>query len=582
MTDTHEQPEVTAAGQEADQSRAAARPRAGGRAAHALEQAKSRLMVTMAVFGLAFGAVGIKLVDATVMSQGGDTGLAKAASAHVNPASRADIIDRNGVLLASSLATASLHADPKLIIDPVEATRKLVSVLAGLDYNDTLAKLKSDKRFVWIRRNLNPREHYEVNRLGIPGIYFQREERRVYPNANLTAHVVGFTGVDNSGLMGIEQSFDKQLRASSEPVQLSLDVRLQHIVKRELQSAVDEFQALGGAGMIMDVKTGEVLAMVSLPDFDPHAPTSDENARFNRNTLGVYEMGSTFKIFNSALALDSGKIRMGDSFDATKSIRVGRFSISDYHGKNRWLTVPEIFMYSSNIGSVRMAMEVGTAGQRSIMEKFGLLKRSPVEIPEVGAPMVPHPWRDASTMTIAFGHGLSVSPVQMAAGAAAAMNGGILHPATLLKRAPGTEIPGTRAISPQTSDQIRRLMRLVVTQGTATGAAAPGYVVGGKTGTAEKTSGHGYAKKALMSSFVGGFPINDPRYLVLAMIDEPKGNKRTFGYATGGWVAAPLAGRIIKQIGPLMGISPIDENLPEIRNATEIHLNPRGSTLASY
>ena len=394
-------------------------------------------MVTMAIFGLAFGAVGIKLVDATVMSQGGDTGLAQAASAHAIPASRADIVDRNGVLLASSLATASLHADPKLIIDPVEATRKLVSVLPGLDYNDTLAKLKSDKRFVWIRRNLNPREHYEVNRLGIPGIYFQREERRVYPNANLTAHVVGFTGVDNSGLMGIEQSFDKQLRASSEPVQLSLDVRLQHIVKRELQSAVDEFQALGGAGMIMDVKTGEVLAMVSLPDFDPHAPTSDENARFNRNTLGVYEMGSTFKIFNSALALDSGKIHMGDSFDATKSIRVGRFSISDYHGKNRWLTVPEIFMYSSNIGSVRMAMEVGTAGQRAMMEKFGLLKRSPVEIPEVGAPMVPHPWRDASTMTIAFGHGLSVSPVQMASASAAAMNGGILHPATLLKRAPG-------------------------------------------------------------------------------------------------------------------------------------------------
>jgi cell division protein FtsI (penicillin-binding protein 3) len=582
MTDMHAQPEWMAPEQKAAPIRAAARPRAVNRAAHALETAKNRLMVTMAIFGLAFGAVGIKLVDATVMSQGGETGLARAASAHALPASRADIVDRNGVLLASSLATASLHADPKLIIDPVEATQKLASVLSGLDYNDTLSKLKSDKRFVWIRRNLNPREHYEVNRLGIPGIYFQREERRVYPNANLTAHVVGFTGVDNSGLMGIEQSFDKRLRASGEPVQLSLDVRLQHIVKRELQSAVDEFQALGGAGMIMDVKTGEVLAMVSLPDFDPHAPTNDENARFNRNTLGVYEMGSTFKIFNSALALESGKIHMGDSFDATKSIRVGRFSISDYHGKNRWLTVPEIFMYSSNIGSVRMAMEVGTTAQRTLMDKFGLLKRSPVEIPEVGAPMVPHPWREASTMTIAFGHGLSVSPVQMAAASAAAMNGGILHPATLLKRAPDAEIPGTRAISPQTSDHIRRLMRLVVTQGTATGAAAPGYVVGGKTGTAEKTSGHGYAKKALLSSFVGGFPINDPRYLVLAMIDEPKGNKRTFGYATGGWVAAPLAGRIIKQIGPLMGINPIDENLPEIRNATEIHLNPRGSTLASY
>jgi cell division protein FtsI (penicillin-binding protein 3) len=582
MTATHEQPEWAAPRREAASTQTASRPRAGNRAAHALETAKSRLMVTMAIFGLAFGAVSIKLVDATVMSQGGDTGLAQAASAHAIPASRADIVDRNGVLLASSLATASLHADPKLIINPVEATQKLVSVLAGLDYNDTLAKLKSDKRFVWIRRNLNPREHYEVNRLGIPGIYFQREERRVYPTANLTAHVVGFTGVDNSGLMGIEQSFDKQLRASTDPVQLSIDVRLQHIVKRELQVAVDEFEGLGGAGMVVDVKTGEILAMVSLPDFDPHAPTSDENARFNRNTLGVYEMGSTFKIFNSALALDSGKIHMGDSFDATKSIRVGRFSISDSHGKNRWLTVPEIFKYSSNIGSVRMALEVGTTAQRSLMDKFGLLKRSPIEIPEVGAPMVPHPWRDISTMTIAFGHGLSVSPVQMAAAASAAINGGVLHPATLLKRAPEAEIPGARVISPQTSDQIRRLMRLVVTEGTGSGAAAPGYLVGGKTGTAEKTNGHGYAKKALLSSFIAAFPINDPRYLVMVMIDEPKGNKRTFGYATAGWVAAPLAGRIVKQIGPLMGINPIDENMPEIRNATEIHLNPRGSTLASY
>ncbi|WP_245613237.1 peptidoglycan D,D-transpeptidase FtsI family protein [Skermanella stibiiresistens] len=560
-----------------------AEPRAKGRAAHALEQARGRLMVTVAVFALAFAAVGVKLVDATVMSQGGDTGLAQAASAHAIPASRADIIDRNGVLLASSLATASLHADPKLVINPVEATQKLVSVLTDLDYQDTLSKLRSDKRFVWLRRNLSPREHYEVNRLGIPGLYFQREERRVYPNANLTAHVVGFTGIDNNGLMGIEQSFDSRLRSSSEPVQLSLDVRLQHLVKRELQASVDEFQGLGGAGMIMDVKTGEILAMVSLPDFDPHAPTNDENARFNRNTLGVYEMGSTFKIFNSALALDSGKIRMGDSFDATKSIRVGRFSISDSHGKNRWLTVPEIFKYSSNIGSVRMALEVGTPAQRALMERFGLLKRSPVELPEVGTPMVPHPWRDVSTMTIAFGHGLSVSPVQMTSAVSAAINGGVLHPATLLKRAPGTEIPGQRVISPQTSDQIRRLMRLVVTEGTGSSAAAPGYLVGGKTGTAEKVSGRGgYAKKALLSSFVAAFPINDPRYLVMVMIDEPKGNKRTFGYATAGWVAAPLAGRVIKQVGPLLGINPIDENRPDIRNATEIHLAPRGSTLASY
>jgi len=580
--DWHPGEEPTAPAQARPRVEAAPRPHAGGRAAHALEQARSRLMVTVAFFALAFSAVGMKLVDATVLSQGGDTGLAQAASAHAIQASRADIVDRNGVLLATSLATASLHADPKLVINPVEAAKKLVSVLPGLDYNDTLNKLKSDKRFVCIRRNLSPREHYEVNRLGIPGIYFQREERRVYPTGNLTAHVVGFTGIDNTGLMGIEQSFDKKLRGATEPLQLSLDVRLQHIMRKELQGAVDEFQALGGAGIIMDVRTGEVLSMVSLPDFDPHAPTNDENARFNRNTLGVYEMGSTFKIFNSALALESGKIHMADSFDATKSIRVGRFSISDYHGKNRWLTVPEIFMYSSNIGSVRMALEVGANNQKALMDKLGLLKPSMIEIPEVGMPMVPRPWRDINAMTIAFGHGLSVSPAQMATAAAATLNGGILPPATVLRRPAGEPVPGERVLSPQTSDQIRRLMRLVVTQGTATMAAAPGYVVGGKTGTAEKTAGHGYIKKALLSSFVGAFPINDPRYLVIAMVDEPKGTKRTYGYATGGWVAAPMVGRVIKQMGPLLGISPVDESRPEIRNATEINLNPRGSSLASY
>jgi cell division protein FtsI (penicillin-binding protein 3) len=557
--------------------------RTQGRTSHALDQARSRLMVTAAVFALAFGTIGIRLVDATVLSQGGEPGLAQAASAHALPTSRADIVDRNGVLLASSLTTASLYADPKLVIDPVEATQKLTAALPGLDYNDVLHKLTTEKRFVWLKRNMSPKEHYLINRLGIPGVYFQREERRIYPNGPLAAHVVGFTGIDNTGLMGIEQSFDKQLRSSSKPLQLTIDIRLQHILKRELQTAVDEFQAIGAAGMILDVRTGEVLSMVSLPDFDPHAPTDDENARFNRNTLGVYEMGSTFKIFNSALALESGRIRMNDSFDATKPIRIGRYTISDYHAKNRWLTVPEIFMHSSNIGSVRMAMEVGTPAQRALFGRLGLLTPSTVELPEVGAPMIPRPWREVNTMTIAFGHGLSVSPVQLATAAAATINGGILHPATLIRRPDGEAPPGQRVISPQTSDQIRRLMRLVVTEGTASAAQAPGYVVGGKTGTAEKITGHGYNRKARLSSLIGAFPMQDPRYIVLAVVDEPKGTKKTYGYATGGWVAAPVVGRIIKQMGPLYGIRPVDENQPEIRQAVDIQTQPaRGSTLASY
>lgn len=557
-----------------------------GKAAQAIEQGRARLLVAAAMFTLAFAGIGAGLVDATVLNRGSEPAVAQAQPANVPQAGRADIVDRNGVVLATSLATASLYADPMLVIDPDEAARKLAAALPGLDYEDLAAKLAGDKRFVWIKRNLTPSEHYLVNRLGIPGVAFQREERRIYPLGSLASHAVGFTGVDNTGLMGIEQSFDQALRGAPEPLALSLDVRLQHLVRRELAASVEEFSAIGGAGMVLDIGTGEVLAMVSLPDFDPNAPADlDENTLFNRNTLGVYEMGSTFKIFNSALAFESGRIGLTSSFDATKPIRAGRYTIRDYHGENRWLTVPEIFMHSSNIGSVRMVLEIGTPAQQALMEKLGLLSKPTIEIPEVGAPIVPAPWREINTMTIAFGHGLSVSPLQLVTATAAVVNGGVLRPATLLRR-DGAREParGERVVSPQTSAMMRRMLRLVVTEGTASSAAAPGYVVGGKTGTAEKITGRGYDRKARLSSFIGVFPTHDPKYLVLIIVDEPKGTKRTFGYATGGWVAAPAAGRIISRMGPLLGVPPVDEDRPDIHQALDITIqsNPGGSTLASY
>jgi cell division protein FtsI (penicillin-binding protein 3) len=314
--------------------------------------------------------------------------------------------------------------------------------------------------------------------------------------------------------------------------------------------------------------------MVSLPDFDPNLTgTAAEDARFNRATLGVYEMGSTFKIFNTALALDSGSATMSSGYDATNPIRIARFTINDYHAKRRWLSVPEIFMYSSNIGSVKMALDFGSDAQRGFMDKLGFLAPVSVELPERGTPMAPSPWRQINTMTIAFGHGIAVSPLHLASGVASIVNGGTRWPVTVLKRDPAVRAVGKQVISKRTSKQMRQLLRLVVENGTGRKAAAEGYLVGGKTGTAEKPGKSGaYARKALLSSFVAAFPIHDPRYVVLVMIDEPKGNKESHGYATGGWVAAPAVRRIVSRSAPLLGLFPMDEESPEIRQVLNIEL----------
>jgi cell division protein FtsI (penicillin-binding protein 3) len=363
------------------------------------------------------------------------------------------------------------------------------------------------------------------------------------------------------------------LKETRSPLRLSIDIRLQHILHEELSAAVEEFGAIGGTGIVMDVRSGEVLSLISLPDFNPNQPgTANEKTLFNRATLGAYEMGSTFKIFNTAMALDGGTSRMASVYDVSKKIHIGRFTISDYHTIRHPITLPEVFMHSSNIGSVKMALEAGTERQRAFFARLGMLRAPSIEIPEVAGPLVPSPWREINTMTIAFGHGMSVTPLHLATGVSAMVNGGIFRQATVVKRPEGSAPAGQQVISPRTSDQMRRLMRLVIEQGTGTKAAAPGYLVGGKTGTAEKVAGHSYARKALISSFVGAFPIHDPQYVVLAMIDEPHGTKKTFGFATGGWVAAPVVSRVVSRMAPILGVEPIDENAPEIRRAVAIDM----------
>jgi cell division protein FtsI (penicillin-binding protein 3) len=542
----------------------------------ALDVARTRLLVGGALLAAAFLVIGVRLVDVTIFSDTSPSRQASARSIAVEKRmDRADIFDRNGVLLATSLKTASLYGDPTLIVDPKVAARALVGVLPELSEAKVAQKLSSKGEFVWLSRHLTPRQQYEVNRLGFPGFKFSEEERRVYPQGPLAAHVVGFTGDDNDGLTGIESSFEETLTQRHEEVTLSLDIRVQQILHRELSDQIEKFKAIGGSGIVLDVRTGEVLSLVSLPTFDPHErkkKISEEalNARFNRTTLGVYELGSVFKIFNHAIALETGVAKLNSIYDARKPIRAYGFTISDFHAEKRWLTVPEIFTYSSNIGSAKMALDIGTAAQRKFLNDLGLMRRSSIELPEQARPLFPAQWSDLSTMTISYGHGISVSPLHAVTAVAAVINGGILFPATLIRR---NEPPaGERVISAQTSDDMRKLLRLVVENGTGRNADAPGYLVGGKTGTAEKPGKGGYKRKALISSFIGVFPMNAPRYVVMAQLDEPKGIKESYGFATGGWTAAPVVGEVISQVAPLLGIAPIDEGAPDIQRALEINV----------
>ncbi|HWK46002.1 MAG TPA: penicillin-binding protein 2 [Stellaceae bacterium] len=548
-----------------------------------LEVSRNRLLITGIAFSLAFAVVGVRLVAVTLTNggAGGESKLGRITAVAPVVPGRADILDRNGSVMATTLTSPSLFANPQVISDPADAAKQLAKILPNASQADLLAKLNSDKSFVWLQRRLTAPQQEAVNRLGIPGLEFQREDRRIYPDGPLAAHVVGYSGLDNKGLAGMERSFDGALSGQTQPLQLSIDIRLQNIVREELANAVTEFSAIGATGIVMDVKSGEVLSMVSLPDFDPNKLNTVVPATiFNRATLGTYEMGSTFKIFNTALALENRKATLTSMFDATHPISYGRFTIHDDEPKNRYLSVAEIFMYSSNIGSVRMVQESGIEAQKDFLGRLGLLKPAVVELPEIGTPLVPSPWRDINSYTIAFGHGLSVSPIQMATAVSAIVNGGILRPATLIKQPLGADVPGQRVISAKTSEEMRRLLRLVVTDGTGKSVDVPGYLVGGKTGSAEKSANHGYAKHALLTSFIAAFPINDPKYLVMVMLDEPKGTKKTFGFALAAWNAGPTAGRVIARMAPLFGLKPVDET-PEIHRAISVDIPGLGKKIAA-
>jgi cell division protein FtsI (penicillin-binding protein 3) len=530
-------------------------------------KARARVGLAIVAFVAVYGIIALRLIMFGIVADSRSP--ARVIVDDAMATARPDILDRNGEVLATDVRVPSLYAEPRRLIDVDEAVELLTADLPDLDATELRARLSSKKGFVWLKRDITPAQEKEIYSQGLPGIGFLDENKRDYPNGPEVSHLIGHVNIDNQGIAGIEKWLDSHGLAAlhmaglatdrlQNPVVLAADLRVQHALRDELVKAREQFHALAAAGVVLNVKTGEIVAMVSEPDYDPNDPRQAlEPSRINRLTTGVYEMGSTFKAFTVAMALDSGKVTLNSSFDARMPLRMGRFLIHDFEPEHRFLSVPEIFYYSSNIGAARIALSLGTEAQKSFLKKMGQLDRLHTELPESAEPILPRRWSDLTTATIAFGHGLSVAPLQAAMGVAAIMNGGILIPPTFLKRTQEeADALGKRVIKPQTSEMMRYLMRLNVEKGTARKADVPGYYIGGKTGTADKVVNGRYSKTKVLTDFMAIMPADQPRYLLLIMLDEPKATPETHGFTTSGWNAVPTGAKVVARIAPLLGIEP--------------------------
>jgi cell division protein FtsI (penicillin-binding protein 3) len=535
-----------------------------GRRQAAFARARYRLVIGGMVFSALTVALTVRLADLALLYDAP----AEAGAANATPR-RGDIVDRNGVELARSFEAFGVSVFPRqLVSDPRTLARRLSGIITDRTEAQLYAELTHRATYRYLSRRVLPAQAKAINDLGEPAITLEREPERLYPNLNLGAHVLGYTesGKDRAfGRSGLEAAFDKPLAdpvTRAKPIVLAMDSRVQQAMTAELAAAVAKHRAIGAAGIVLDVDSGEVVALVSLPDFNPNAPGhSPADNRFNRATQGVYELGSTFKALTIAMGLDSGVITsMHQTFDARAPIRVGGFTIHDdrSHQLRKFAATPEIFVFSSNIGTARMASALGAERQRAYLDRLGFLSPVKVELNERSRTLYPkvNNWGESATMTVGYGHGISVSPLHLATSYAALVNGGILRPATMLKVPAGQKVPGTRVFSEATSDKMRALLRFVVTSGTGRKANTPGYRVGGKTGTSIKVVNGRYAHKTLVSTFAAAFPMDAPRYVVIAMLDEPKGTADTGGYATAGMVAAPIVGNVVARIAPVLGVAP--------------------------
>ena len=523
---------------------------------------RTRVVMTMAVFFGIYAVIAGRLVYFGFQ----DPDQSGPPASRVT-AARPDIVDRNGEVLATDIKTSSLFAEPRHIVDADEAIEKLASVLPEIDYEQTYRKLKSGAGFVWLQRQLTPKQQAEIMQLGIPGIGFRTEKRRFYPAGSTAAYIVGLTNIDNQGISGMEKYIDSQglsdLQLSGladpkdlKPVKLSMDLRVQHVVHDEVSAGLERFHAVGAGAVVLSIKTGEILAMASVPDFDPNNPyNAQDKDRLNRMSAGLYEMGSTLKSFTTAMALDSGKVSLESRFDASRPLQVGRQTIHDFHGKGRVLTVPEVFIYSSNIGSAREALAVGIEGHREFLHRLGILERMQTELPEVARPTEPKVWKQVHSITIAFGHGVSTTPLQTAVGCAALMNGFLMEPTFLMRSVQEAMETAKRVVSDKTAQSMRYLYALNAEKGSGRNARVPGYRVGGKTGTAEKVVNGRYSKGKNFNAFVAAFPMDDPQYIVLMIADEPQPEKPGMG-ATAASNAGIMAGNIIRRSAAMLGVKP--------------------------
>ncbi len=534
-----------------------------------LTKSSSRLRVVMVCFGALYFVLAGRMIHLG-MNPDEPTPFRKAVMDTMGTA-RPTVVDRNGELMASDVKLFSVYIEPRKLIDLDDAVELITGVFPDIDHRELRKRLAKRTGFEWIKRKITPIQMAQVYHLGLPGIGFMPEYQRVYPNGSVASHVLGFANKDNEGIAGIEKYIDSSglndlkglgfaatRSADLKPVELSIDLRVNYAMRDELQKSMEKFKAKAAAGAIVNVNTGELIAHVSLPDYDPNTPVDAlNNNNIDRIAVGRYEMGSTFKALTTAMALDSGKVGMNTMFDARNTLTYGRFRIHDSHGTGRSLTVPEIFMHSSNIGTARMALSIGVEGHKAFLRKMGQLDIMRTELPEAAAPIVPKNWGELNTMTISFGHGLAVTPLQASMAVAALVNGGIFLSPTVLKRneAEAAKL-GRRVIKAETSEDLRYVLRLNAERGTATRANIPGYFVGAKTGTAEKVIGRSYSKDKVLTTFMAVMPADKPKYLFLIMLDEPKGLPETHNFITSGWNAAPVTGNIIERVGPMLDVTP--------------------------
>jgi cell division protein FtsI (penicillin-binding protein 3) len=530
-------------------------------------KARARVGLAMVAFAVIYAVIGGRLVMFALV--GDSHGGRRTAALDAIATARPDIVDRNGEVLATDVKAPSLFAEPRRIIDKDEAIELLTATLPDLDTAEVRDRVSGKKGFVWLKREITPLQQQEIHRLGIPGIGFLRENKRVYPTGAEVAHLIGLVNIDNQGIAGMEKWLDTNGLADlhragfatdrlQRPVELSVDLRVEHALRDELLMAKEKYKAKAASGLVSNVKTGEIVAMVSLPDFDPNNPReAHDPERINRLTTGVYEMGSTFKALTLAMALDSGKATLNTMYDARGALHYGKFAIHDTHPEGRAISLSEVFTFSSNVGAARIALAQGVEAHKAFLRKMGQLDRLRTELPESASPIVPKRWSELNTITIAFGHGIAVAPLQAVMGINAVMNGGYLIPPTFMKRSEEeARALAKKVLKSETSEKMRYLMRLNAEIGTAKQADVKGYYIGGKTGTAEKVVNGHYSKKQVLNSFTAIIPADNPQFQVLVMLDEPKALPETHGFITSGWNAVPTGGKVIARIAPLLGIEP--------------------------